>query len=121
MENIIDDEQSINVSILFSIKQLLGINIEHDYYDEQLIMYINSVFSTLRQIGIGHKDGFWINGKNELWSDFSSIVKIVSMVKIYTYIKVKLLFDPPQNSSVFSAMEKTASELEWRLLNDESI
>lgn len=121
MVNILVNEQTDNSSILESTKQLLGINKDHDYYDDQLIMHINSVFSTLRQIGIGPKDGFWITGKNDLWIDFSNKHKVISMVKIYAHIKVKLLFDPPQNSSVFSAMEKTASELEWRLLNDESI
>jgi hypothetical protein len=37
------------------------------------------------------------------------------MVKTYIYLKVRLLFDPPSNSSVAEAFNAQASELEWRL------
>ena len=36
-------------------------------------------------------------------------------VKSYIYIKVKLLFDPPTSSAVMEAMNRIASEYEWRL------
>ena len=30
-------------------------------------------------------------------------------------LKVRLIFDPPQSSSIIDAMNRTISELEWRL------
>ena len=37
------------------------------------------------------------------------------MVKSYVYLKAKLIFDPPQNSSVAQAMKQQADEFEWRV------
>ena len=39
-------------------------------------------------------------------------------IKTYMYLKVKLFFDPPLNSSVLSAIERQISELEFRLSVD---
>ena len=36
-------------------------------------------------------------------------------VKTYTYMRVRLMFDPPNNSSLIQAINDTISELEWRL------
>lgn len=40
-------------SILTSIKKLLGIEESYTHFDPDLIMHINSVFSILRQMGVG--------------------------------------------------------------------
>ena len=47
-------------SILTSIKKMLGITEEYTHFDADLIMHINSVFVTLRQLGVGPKEGFRI-------------------------------------------------------------
>lgn len=102
-------------SILTSIKKLLGIAEDYKYFDTDIIIHINSVFSILTQIGVGSETGFSISDKTATWSDFISDNTKIEMVKIYIYLKVKLMFDPPLNSSVTNSMEKTISELEWRL------
>ena len=38
-------------------------------------------------------------------------------VKSYLYIRVRLLFDPPQSSFLLGALEKQADEFLWRLAN----
>ena len=43
---------------------------------------------------------------------------LLNDVKTYMYLKVKLFFDPPLNSSVLSAIERQISELEFRLSVD---
>ena len=101
-------------SILTSIKKLLGITEDYDHFDEDIIMHINTVFMTLTQLGIGPADGFTISGDELLWTDFVPISEVAA-VKSYTYLRVRLLFDPPLNSSVLASMERTIAELEWRL------
>lgn len=105
----------MNESILESVKHLLGPGSLDTHFDEDLILFINGVFSTLTQIGVGPKAGFSITGADELWSDFISDDPRLEMVKTYMYTKVRLRFDPPQSSSVIQLMQQDASELEWRL------
>ena len=102
-------------SILTSIKKLLGIADEYTHFDSDIIMHINTVFSSLTQMGVGPVEGFFITDAYSTWDDFTSENVSLASVKTYMYLKVRLLFDPPQNSSVMSSMERQASELEWRL------
>lgn len=103
-------------SILTSIKKLLGIAEEYEHFDPDLIMHINSVFSILTQLGVGPSEGFSIEDKNAVWSDFISEKSKIECVKSYIHHKVKLLFDPPLGSAVIDSMERTIKELEWRLM-----
>lgn len=102
-------------SILISIKKLLGITENFIQFDADIIMHINSVFCILTQLGVGCENGFFISGSSEVWSDFISESEILGIVKTYIYLRVRLLFDPPQNSSVIASIEKNISELEWRI------
>ena len=40
---------------------------------------------------------------------------MLDSVKTYVYLKVKLVFDPPLNSSLMDSFERQIKELEWRL------
>ena len=103
-------------SILTSIKKLLGITAEYKQFDPDLIIHINSVFLILKQLGIGPKQGFSISGEYETWDQFLPEGSTnFEAVKSYMHIKVKLLFDPPTSSAVMEAMNRMASEYEWRL------
>lgn len=102
-------------SILTSVKKLLGIADEYTHFDSDIIMHINTVFSSLTQMGVGPAEGFSITDTYSTWDEFTSENVSLASVKTYMYLKVRLLFDPPQNSSVMSSMERQASELEWRL------
>ena len=100
-------------SILNSVKHMLGSC--DDYFDSDLITFINGVFSTLMQLGVGPKTGFSISGSDETWSSYTENKTELEMVKTYVYTKVRLRFDPPQGSSVLQLMQQDANELEWRL------
>ena len=102
-------------SILTSIKKMLGIAEEYTHFDADLIMHINSVFAILTQIGVGPPEGFSIEDDTNVWTDFIQDNKKLESVKSYTYMKVKLLFDPPLSSSVIESMNRIISELEWRI------
>lgn len=102
-------------SILISIKKMLGISEDYDAFDSVIVMYINSVFSTLTQLGIGSSEGFSVLDEAETWSDFIGDDATLEAVKSYTYLRVRLLFDPPLNSTVIESMNRQIKELEWRL------
>ena len=102
-------------SILTSIKKLLGIAEEYTHFDADLIMHINSVLSILTQIGVGPAEGFSIKDESSVWEDFVPENSKLELIKSYTYMKVKLLFDPPLSSSVIESMNRIISELEWRI------
>lgn len=102
-------------SILNSIKKLLGIVPEYTQFDTDLIMHINSVFMVLHQLGIGPKEGFRITGKDETWDQYITDDDNLDAIKTYMHLKVKVVFDPPLNSTVMEAHKQMISELEWRL------
>lgn len=103
-------------SILTSIKKLLGISEEYTHFDSDIIFHINTVFMTLNQLGIGPKKGFRIEDSTDTWLDYiSDDNKNYEAIKDYIYFKVKLAFDPPLSSSVIESINRSISELEWRL------
>ena len=102
-------------SILESVKHLLGPGSCDDHFDNDLIIFINGVFSQLTQLGVGPEKGFSIDGPDKFWEEYISDDPKLEMVKTYMYTKVRLRFDPPQSSSVIQLMQQDASELEWRL------
>lgn len=102
-------------SILTSIKLLLGIKEEYEYFDDQLIMHINSVFFILTQLGVGPSEGFSIEDKFATWNEFLPDEQNLEAVKSYVHLKVKLLFDPPMSTAVTESINRLISELEFRL------
>ena len=102
-------------SILTSIKKLLGIPEDHEHFDVDIIMHINSVFMILTQLGIGPDDGFKITDKSTTWNEYLPDGVNIESVKSYMYLKVRLLFDPPSSSSIIESINRLISELEFRL------
>lgn len=102
-------------SILTSIKKLLGMEESYTAFDADIIIHINSAFFVLYQLGVGKDPStpFSISDASSKWTDFIDEGQ-VDLVKSYIYLKVRLLFDPPQNSSLLSAMKEQINEFEWR-------
>lgn len=101
--------------ILTSIKLLLGITEDYDYFDAQIITHINSVFMILTQLGVGPPEGFIINDKSNTWNEFIQDGKNLELVKSYVHLKVRTLFDPPSSSVVMESTNRMINEFEWRL------
>lgn len=103
-------------SILTSIKKLLGIAEDYEHFDEDITMHINSVLMILTQVGVGPEEGFSITGNFETWEDFlgNDASKLMA-VRTYVYLKVKMLFDPPQSSAAIESINRLINEFEWRL------
>ena len=108
---------SVNIgdSILESVKKL--INAEGDeYFDTDLIIHINTVFSILTQMGVGPKEGFSISDAETTWAEFTDNEMIFNMIKTYMALRVKLFFDIASASSYYiNQLQQEADELEWRL------
>ncbi len=105
-------------SILKSVKKMLGglAPEEESPFDADIIMQINGTFSILQQLGVGPKEGFSISDSEALWTDFTTDVIILNMVKPYMYAKVKLGFDLSSTSSaVVTALQNQVAEFEFRM------
>lgn len=103
-------------SILRATKKVLGIGLDDDSFDLDVITHINSAFSNLHQLGIGPIDGFAIDDEEAEWADFGiSSTPTLSLLKTCIYLRVRLLFDPPTTSYLLSATQQQVQEHEWRL------
>ena len=102
-------------SILVSVKKTLGIPQDHEEFDSDITMHINSTFAKLYQMGVGPRDEvFRITDKEDLWDDFIQDKVDQDMVKSFMYIEVRLMFDPP-TASLLTSLQERQKEYEWRL------
>lgn len=102
-------------SILKSTKKILGLADDYTPFDHDIITHINSVFMTLLDLGVGTSSGFMIEDDSAVWDDFVSGDTRINAVRTYMFLKVRMYFDPPQNSFAVDAMERQIDELEWRI------
>ena len=102
-------------SILTSVKKILGIDEAYLAFDPDIIIHINSVFSTLNQLGIGPTLGFMIEDAEATWDDFLGTDLRLNNVKSYVYLRVRMLFDPPTTGYLIDAMKEQIKEMEWRI------
>jgi hypothetical protein len=114
-------------SILNDIKKLLGIDADDDSFDKDIMLIINSIIPSLSQIGIGPASGFIVLSAEDTWKDY--LVEIwdnihlnaesainYEGVKVYIYLRTKLIFDPPTNTTVIQSIKDNIKELEWRMM-----
>lgn len=102
-------------SILDSVKKVLNLSSDYTPFDQDIIMHINSVFSTLNQLGVGPAEGFMIQDKEDVWETFLEGDLRLNNVKSYVYLRVRMLFDPPTIGYLVEAMKQQVTELEWRI------
>lgn len=103
-------------SILLSTKKILGIGPDDDSFDLDVITQINSAFFTLFQLGVGPVDGFTIDDDAAVWANFLADDVVISAVKTYVWLKVRLAFDPPATSYLQTSAENQIREHEGRIL-----
>ena len=100
-------------SILGSVRKLLG---SDTYFDQDIILHINTVFSKLQQMGVGPSEGFMIEDGSSEWDEFTEDDTMLNMVKSYMFLQVKLMFDITTASSyLVETMKQQSAELEWRM------
>lgn len=101
-------------SILRSVARYCNIPDDYTRYDQQLIQHINGVLAIVLQLGVG-ETRFRITGESETWTDIGINDKNLEDVKDYVSIRVKLIFDPPTNSTVLTMLQEYAKELGERI------
>ena len=104
-------------SVLSSTKQMLGINVEDDSFDVNVIMAINAALTILSDLGLTEVEDQIIDDETT-WDELLEGRTDIEYVKIYIFQKVKLIFDPPTSSAAIEAMQRSISELEWRICNN---
>lgn len=110
-------------SILISVKKAVNVPPDDASFDIDLLMYINGAFSILNDIGVGPQAGFVIESDEEKWSDYlnpelvdpEQYKVMLSKVKMVVILRTRLIFDPPANSFLLTALQETLKENEWRL------
>lgn len=102
------------MTILKDVKQVLGVEAEDSSFDIDVMMHINSTLMILKQIGCVSGDKPAIDSSTE-WNDLTPPENSLWAIQSYMYLRCRILFDPPSNSFVQTAIEKQISELEWRL------
>jgi hypothetical protein len=102
-------------SILTTTKKILGVGETDTSFDLDIMTHINGMISVLTQVGIGPPEGFMIEDSTATWEDFVGTDPRLNMVKMYIYLRVRLIFDPPGTSFVIESMNKQVAEFEWRL------
>lgn len=112
-------EPTINTDgILASMQLMLGMEPDYQAFNTDLIIHINTALAKLYQVGVG-TEPFQLDLNDPYtskWEDFiGNENSALNMVKSYTYLTLRTLFDPPQNSFVLDALHREAEELIWRI------
>lgn len=103
-------------SILTSTKKILNISPDDPSFDLDIIMHINSALSHLFQLGVGPPAGLAIEDASIEWTALGiEELPILNQLKTCVFLRVRLLFDPPQMWHVMAAMEKQLLECDTRL------
>lgn len=110
----------MNTPILTELRKLFGGSVapeDFTHFDTDIMIHANTFFANLVQMGVG-SPGFLLVDNTQTWEDFLGEAyppERLAQVKTYIFIKVKLVFDPPQSSVYANSLKEQATELEWRL------
>jgi hypothetical protein len=104
----------VTASILDSIKQMLGIDTDDTNFDRELVIYINGALMVVNQLGVG-PSGYTIADNTNKWDEFLADRTDLELVKTDIYLRVRLIFDPPQNSFLVAAIKEQITEYDWRI------
>lgn len=103
-------------SILLTIKKLLGDGIEEDYteYDTDIMIQVNAALQIIWQLGVRMKRTT-IASRDDTWGDVFDDEHSAELSKNLIYMRSRLVFDPPNNSTVIESLKQSIAEYEWRL------
>lgn len=108
------DPTTTNDNVLASVKEALGIPVSVSSFDTTLLMHINAVISILGTLGVGEGETLAVNS-DTVWTDCFEDSTELDLVKTDMYLRVRLMFDPPNTLFVLESINKQITEIEWRL------
>ena len=101
-------------SVLQSVKRLCNVDEGNDEFDSELLIYINSVLTVLRQIGVETKM-MMVDSDHVAWSDLIPTGKDLATIVPYVGLRVQKLFDPSASGGISEARDQMIAEYEWRI------
>ena len=107
-----------DMSIIDTIKKMLGLAPDYSAFDTDILFFINSAIMDLSQLGVCSPNFQITEDGNEKWYDLlseSSSNGLLNGAQKFIYIKTRLVFDPPNSGYVTSALQKELDETTWRL------
>ena len=102
----------VTESILDSIKIMLGNSVDDTNFDAELIIFINGALSIINKLGVG-PIGYKISNSSNTWDEFLGDRTDLEEVKTNVYLRVRLAFDPPQNSFLVASIKEQIAESTW--------
>lgn len=104
----------MELNVLNSVKSNVGIPDDVTDFDNDIILYTNLALDTLIQLGVDVATNI---DKDTEWTNVISNIpqERISMVQSYVNISVRLIFDPPSNSTILNSLKDKMNELEFRL------
>ena len=102
----------VTESILDSIKIMLGNSVDDTNFDAELIIFINGALSIINKLGVG-PIGYKISNSSNTWDEFLGDRTDLEEVKTNVYLRVRLAFDPPQNSFLVTSIKEQIAESTW--------
>lgn len=120
---------AVSDSILLSVKKTLGIDPSYTVFDVDILMHINSTLATFDQIAgappavvgvdpAAYYNSLVVTDENNLWTQIlgdDAGAPRYEFVKTWLYLRVRMLFDPPQTSYSQTAMKEQIAELDFRI------
>lgn len=107
--------------ILTEIKSMLdGIPEDTTDFDDKILSHINGALMSAKRLGL-RGDVPLVATKTTTFNDlFTKSEEMVSAIKNFIYIKVKLVFDPPSNDYGIKALERMLKETVFDILEEEN-
>ena len=105
-------------SILSSVKKLIGIPVEDNSFDLDIMLNINAASSTLYQLGVLKKP-FTVTSKEDTYADLipGGTEDVINQIKMYFVYKTRLGLDSSTLSrTVIEVIKDMIKEAEWRLM-----
>lgn len=107
-------------SILNNTKSVCGISEDDTSFDSDILTHINDAVSDLSQLGI-LSDTVEIIDASQTFDSLNLSIRLTAQVKSYLALKTRMLFDPPSNQTLNSAMNAKLEELQHRMLIQKEI
>ena len=112
----------VNESVLNTIKKCLDVDPDNKDFDMDILLHINSVLTIMKRLGIIPKTSKRISDDSVTWSQFIPDDSLdVEDIKDYIFLRVKLIFDPPQNQKHTDVLIDTYKEIEFGLMTQNEI
>lgn len=110
--------QYSDITILNTIKKMLGLTEDYHAFDTEITFFINSAIMDLSQLGVCSPDFQITEEGNESWDDLlleDSSNGLLNGAQKYIYIKTRLVFDPPNSGYITNALQEELKETTFRL------